>query len=364
MTSSATGAPLTARSDSARPRPTRVIVVLALLGCATMLAAVATLTLGSVTVPFGDTMRVIFGGATDSRWRVVVLDSRVPLTITAATVGAGLGVAGLQMQTLFRNPLADPYILGASSGASLGVALVVLTAGGSTLGFTVGLGPSGRYQIIIAAAVGAFAVLGIIVLISRWVRSSVTLLLIGVMLGAGTTAAVAVLINYSNPQSSQQFLVWGLGSFTATTRPDLVVLVPVVAVGIALGAIGVRALNALLLGEAYATTMGIRVGRARLLILLSVAVLAGAVTAFCGPIGFLGLVVPHLARIATGSADHRVLLPGSLLVGALMALLCGLIAQMPGTETVLPLGAVTALFGAPVVIAVLVRSRRGTLGAT
>lgn len=342
----------------------RPAAVLGLLLGAVLLAAAATLLIGSVSVPTGDALRILLGGGEDSRWRTIMLDSRVPLTVTAMVVGAGLGVAGLQMQTLFRNPLADPYILGASSGASLGVAIVVLAAGGSTVGFTTDLGLAGKYRTVLAAALGALAVLGIVMLLSRWVRSAVTLLLVGVMLGAGSTALVAVLIAYANPQVAQHFLLWGMGSFTATARPDLWILVPVVLVGLVVGVSGVRTLNALLLGEGYARSMGINIVRARVQIIVSVAVLAGGITAFCGPIGFLGLVVPHLARLATGTADHRVLLPASMLMGSAMALVCGLIAQLPGASGVLPLGAVTALFGAPVVILVLVRGARGRTVAT
>jgi len=191
----------------------------------------------------------------------------------------------------------------------------------------------------------------------------VTLLLIGVMLGSATTAVVSVLLVYSDPQRSQQFLVWGLGSFTATTWSDLKLLVPVVLGGIAVALLTVRALNALLLGEGYARSMGIDIRVVRLTTVVSAALLAGATTAFCGPIGFLGLIVPHLARMAFGTSDHRILLPGVALLGAVLALVCGIVSQMPGTDTVFPLNAVTAIVGAPVVIAVLIRSRRGALGA-
>jgi len=356
--------PAVDRRLDASPRAGRVTVVFVALAVAVAVATVLSVTLGSVTVPLAETLRVLFGGsATDMRWDMVIRDLRLPRTVTALAVGAALGIAGLQMQTLFRNALADPFILGASSGASLGVAVVVVAGGGGAGGFTAGLAGLGRAGVVIAAALGAAAVLLLIVVLARWVKSAVTLLLIGVMLGSATTAVVSVLLVYADPQRSQQFLVWGLGSFTATTWSDLRLLVPVVLGGIAVALLTVRALNALLLGEGYARSMGIDIRIVRLTTVVSAALLAGATTAFCGPIGFLGLIVPHLARMAFGTSDHRVLLPGVALLGGALALICGIVSQMPGTDTVFPLNAVTAIVGAPVVIAVLIRSRRGALGA-
>lgn len=344
--------------------PRRALFAFGILAVACVAGVIISVTLGSVTIPLSETLRVLAGGASvDPRWDVVIIDLRLPRTLTAGLVGAALGVAGLQMQTLFRNALADPYILGASSGASLGVAIVVTIGGAGAGGFTAGLAGLGRAGVVIAAALGAGGVLALIVVLSRWVNSAVTLLLIGVMLGAATTAGVSVLLVYTEPQRSQQFLVWGLGSFSATSWSDLKVMIPVLVAGLLVALSTVRALNALLLGEGYARSMGIDVKTVRFSTVVSAALLAGASTAFCGPIGFLGLIVPHLARMAFGTSDHRVLLPGVVLLGAVLALACGVAAQMPGTDTVFPLNAVTALIGAPVVIVILIRSRRGALGA-
>lgn len=352
-------------ADGSSHRAGRVAVVFTALIAGVVVATILSVTVGSVTVPVGETLRVFLGqDASDPRWDMVVRDLRLPRTITAIAVGAALGIAGLQMQTLFRNALADPFILGASSGASLGVAVVVVIGGGGASGLTTGLAGLGRAGVVIAAALGAAGVLMLIVVLSRWVRSAVTLLLIGVMLGSATTAIVSVLLVYADPQRSQQYLVWGLGSFTATTWSDLKLLVPVVLGGIVVALLAVRALNALLLGEGYARSMGIDIRTVRLTTVVSAALLAGATTAFCGPIGFLGLIVPHMARMAFGTSDHRVLLPGVAVFGAVLALVCGIVSQMPGTDTVFPLNAVTAIIGAPVVIGVLIRSRRGALGAT
>lgn len=354
--------PVRSGNDS---RATRSTVVLLALGGALVVMVVAALALGPVTVPLADTLRVLVGATPSSpTWQVLIESFRAPRALTAVLVGAALGAAGLQLQTLFRNSLADPYVLGISSGASLGVALVVIAGTGGVAGtFTAGLAGLGRIGIVLAAAVGAAAVLAFILLLARWVRSAVTLLLIGVMVGSASTAVVSVLLVHADPQRAQQFLLWGMGSFAGTTWLDLRVLGPAVAVGLLIAIVNTRALNALLLGENYARTMGIAVRRARLTTLLSASVLAGATTAFCGPVAFLGLAVPHLTRMAFGTSDHRALLPGVMLMGAVVALACGMASQVPGRDSVLPLNAVTALIGAPIVIVVLIRSRRGVDGA-
>ncbi|MCV7257982.1 FecCD family ABC transporter permease [Mycobacterium shimoidei] len=327
--------------------------VLTALAAGVVVLAALGLALGPVRVPLHDTVRVLVGAQpSDPRWQVIVHSMRLPRVLTAIAVGAGLGVAGLQMQTLFRNPLADPYVLGVSSGASLGVAVVVI---GTGAGFSSAL-PGG---VVLAAALGAAAVLAIVLVLARWVRSAVTLLLIGVMVGAASTAIVSVLLVYADPQRVSQYLLWGLGSFAGTGWADLRLLLPVVAAGVIVSALTVRPLNALLLGENYARTMGVHVRRVRLITVASASLLAGATTAFCGPIAFLGLAVPHLTRLALGTSDHRWVLPGVVLMGAAAALGCGVLSQLPGSGAVLPVNAVTALLGAPIVVIVLLRSRRG-----
>lgn len=334
-------------------------MALAALGAGVVVLSLLGLALGPVWVSPADTIRVLVGAEpSDLRWQVIVASIRLPRVLTAIAAGAGLGVAGLQMQTLFSNPLADPYVLGVSSGAGLGVAVVVIAAGAGG-GFTLALVESGRAGVVLAAALGAAAVLGIVLALARWVRSAATLLLIGVMVGAASTAIVAVLLVYADAQRVQQYLLWGLGSFAGTTRGDLRLLVPLVGLGVAAAALTVRALNALLLGEGYARTMGIDVRRVRLITVASAALLAGVTTAFCGPIAFLGLAVPHLSRLAVGTSDHRVVLPAAILMGAAVALGCGLVSQIPGSDAVVPVNALTALIGAPIVIVVLLRSRRG-----
>ena len=348
-----------AATTSISLRFNRTTVVLTTLAASVVVLTLLGLALGPVRVPLLDTARVLVGAqASDPRWQVIVHSMRLPRVLTAIAAGAGLGVAGLQMQTLFRNTLADPYVLGVSSGAGLGVAVVVI-ATGSGAGFTAGLAGGGRAGMAVAAAVGAATVLAIVLTLARWVRSAASLLLIGVMVGAAGTAVVSVLLVYADPQRIQQYLLWGLGSFAGTSWPDLRLLLPVVAVGMTAAALTVRALNAQLLGESYARTMGIDVRRARLITVVSASLLTGVTTAFCGPIAFLGLAVPHLGRLALGTSDHRAVLPATVLMGSAVALVCGIVSQVPGSDAVLPVNALTALVGAPIVVLVLLRSRHG-----
>ena len=336
---------------------TRRRALLAGTGAVTVVLFVLAVALGPVSVPPADTVRVLAGATpSDPRWSVLIGTVRLPRALTAVLVGAALGVAGALVQTLFRNPLADPYVLGVSSGAGLGVALSLAAVGGAS--FTEGLAGVGRLGAVGAAAVGAAAVLGLVLVLARWVRSVVTLLVVGVMVGAATTAVVSLVLVWSDPRIAQQFVVWGLGSVDGTSRADLAVLAPVVAAGLAVAAFSVKPLNALLLGEAHARSVGVPVRRLRATVVLAVALLGGGVTAFCGPIAFVGIAVPHLARLLVDTSDHRVLLPVAALVGAAVVLACVVAGHPPGTEVVVPLNVVTSLVGAPVVIAVLLRSRR------
>lgn len=364
-TPQATGAGPAQPGDAAGPLRARRRHVAVFAGLLVGLVSLTVLgvVLGPVTVPVGETLRVLTGGeAADPRMQVIIESLRLPRVLTALVAGAALGVAGLQMQTLFRNSLAEPYVLGVSSGASLGVAVVVLfgAGAGAGAGFTASLAGLGRVGVVVAAALGSAVVLAVVLLLSRWVRASTTLLLIGVMVGSASTALVSVLLVYSDPQLVQQYLVWGMGSFAATSWADLRLFVPIIGVALLLTVTTVRSLNALLLGEGYARTMGINVRRARIVTLVTASVSAGVTTAFCGPIAFIGLAVPHLSRVAFGTSDHRVLLPGVVLMGALVAVACGIASHVPGSEAVLPVNAITAAIGAPVVITVLIRSRRGS----
>ncbi len=343
-----------------RHRPALVLGALAAL---TLVSAVLAVGVGSVPIPPSTTLRFFTGGPVDPTAAVLLQQVRLPRAGTAILAGVGLAVAGLLMQTLFANPLADPFILGVSSGASLGVAIAVLGGGTLAGGFVAGLGLTGRAGLVTAAALGALAVLMLVLLLGRWVRSVVALLLIGVMIGSATTALVSLLLAFSAPDRIQKYVLWGLGSVSGTTWPDLAFLAPAVLVGVGLAAWIAPSLNAMLLGERYAASMGVAVGRVRTAGIVATAVMAGAVTAFCGPIAFVGIAVPHLARLALGRADHRWLVPACALMGAVVLQLCSVVAQLPGSDGVLPLNVVTAAIGAPVVIAALLRSRTLAAGA-
>jgi iron complex transport system permease protein len=282
---------------------------------------------------------------------------RLPKAMTALLVGAALAVSGLQMQTLFGNPLAGPFVLGVSSGASLGVALAIMASG--VLGQTIlATFVSGSYGIILAASVGAVTVLLLVVLISQKIPDNTTLLIIGLMIGHVTSAVVGILQYFTDAESLQGFVLWSLGSFNNVVWNEMKVLVPVIVIGLMMAFAFSKTLNALLLGEHYAKSLGINISSSRLMIILSTGLLAGGATAFCGPIAFLGLAIPHLARPLFNSSDHKVLVPACILIGGGMALVCDIIAQLPGSGVTLPINAVTSLIGAPVVIWVIIKQRK------
>ncbi|MEV7009252.1 iron ABC transporter permease [Streptosporangium sp. NPDC051022] len=359
-------APAVTGSVLARPAAVvnrRRTAVLSGVAIAVPLAFALAVMLGSTSIPVEQALRALVrDGAADPGVQEIVWTVRLPRAITAALAGAALSASGVQLQTLFRNPLAEPYILGVSSGASLGVALIIIGWGGAAGAFTAGVAGLGRAGVVVAASAGAAAVLALVLVLSRRVRSVVTLLIIGVMVGSAAVSVITLLLVYTDPQRAQQFIMWGLGSFAGTTWADLAVFAPVCLAALAGALAGVKSLNALLLGENYAHTMGVKVRTVRTLTLLISSVLAGAVTAYCGPIAFLGLAVPHVARLLLGTADHRVLMPGVMLLGAATALVCCVATQAPGSGVVLPLNAVTTILGAPVVIAVLLRSRTARTG--
>ena len=323
----------------------------------TLACLLASLAAGSARIPVAEVLTILTGGEAEvASWRGIVLDFRLPKALTAALAGAALAVSGLLMQTLFRNPLAGPYVLGVSAGASLGVAVVVLSVGGGATQLLAGLGLAGDLGLVAAASLGSGAALGLIFLAAKRV-STLTLLILGVLFGYATSALVTVLVHFSIAERIQSYVTWTFGSFGGVTWSQLQILAPVLILGLGLAVLASKPLNALLLGESYAASMGVAVDRARYLILTATARLAGAVTAFCGPIAFLGVAVPHLVRGLLGSADHRLLIPASILAGAAVALTSDLVAQLPGSGAVLPLNAVTALLGAPVIAGVILRRR-------
>jgi len=318
------------------------------------------LTFGSVSIPLKDIWGVLIGkeGVRES-WVYIIHNSRLPRVLTAALAGIALSASGLQMQTMFRNPLADPFILGINSGASLGVAIAIL--GSSFVGglFLPAMSLGGEFSLVLAASLGAGLVLALILLVGRWVQNPTTLLILGLMFGHATSAVVSLLVYFSAPERIQAYSIWSFGSFSGVNWTQLNVMALVILAGVSLMALLPKGLNALLLGEDYARTMGLNVGVLRFIVLLSASVLSGAVTAFCGPIGFIGVAVPHVARNLFKTSNHKILIPAIILIGAAVSMAASLIAQLPGSQLVLPINVVTSLFGAPFVVWVVLKRKRG-----
>ena len=311
---------------------------------------------GAVNIPFGDVVGILTGHSSDHpSWRYIVLDSRLPQAVTALLCGASLAVSGLMLQTAFRNPLAGPGIFGISSGASLGVAVVMLSFGGS-----IGIGGAsltGFIAVMAAAFVGAMIVLGIILAFAGIVKSNVMLLIVGIMTGYITSAAISLLNFFATEAGVQSYIIWGLGNFGGVTTERLPLFSVVSIAALAASLTLIKPLNALLLGERYAENLGINIRATRNRLLIITGVLTAVTTAFCGPVAFIGLAVPHIARLLLGTDNHNRLMPAAILTGAATALLCNVICSLPADRGMLPLNAVTPLIGAPVIIYVIIKGR-------
>ncbi len=332
------------------------------LGATLLILFVLDVTLGSVSIPPVEIISILIGkSSSSSAWTSIVTQIRLPKAVTAILAGAALSVGGLQMQTLFRNPLAGPSVLGVTSGASLGVALVTLSTGATLSAYTgQTLGLTGSWLIVLAATAGGALVLGVVLWVSFRINDSVVILIVGLMIGNVTLSVVGIWQYFSQPEQIQNYVLWTLGSLNSVTPGQLPVLLTVVGGGIGLSFLLSKQLNALLLGENYARSLGLNMAQARGFIILITSMLAGAVTGFCGPIGFVGIAVPHLTRSLLGTTNHFVLVPGVMAVGAIVMLGCDIISQLPGSQTVLPINAVTALIGSPVVIWVILRRRNSS----
>lgn len=308
--------------------------------------------LGSVHIPLKDVIKILFTpDAGNDTWVYIIEKIRLPKALTAIIVGCGLSVSGLQMQTLFRNPLAGPSVLGITAGASLGVALVMLSAGSITSLYTIKeLGISGSWLIIMASSMGAALIMILIVSISSALKDNVIVLIVGVMIGNITLSVISIWQYFSSPELIKDYLLWTFGSLGGVTGEQLLILAVVVFAGLLISFLSSKLLDALLLGDNYARSMGLTVKRARILIIGSTSILAGGITAFCGPIGFIGIAVPHLARALFNTSNHRILIPACCLIGTVLMLICDIVAQLPGSQTVLPINVITALVGSPVVI--------------
>lgn len=328
-----------------------IVLSLALSFCICLLLML-NLLVGSVSIPTQDVLAILFGQDVGKpSWQFIILQSRLPQALTALLCGAALSTSGLLLQTSFQNPLAGPSIFGINSGAALGVALVMLLLGGSvsTALFSVG----GAWAVLLAAFVGAMAVTGIIFMFAQWVKSSVMLLIIGMMIGYLASSAIALLNFFATQEGVKSFTMWGMGNFGGVSLSQLPMFTCAIVVGLVGSVLLIKPLNALLLGETYARNLGVDVRSVRSWLLVITGWLTAVTTAYCGPVAFIGLAVPHLARLVIGTDNHLQLLPITMAMGALIALLCQLVCVLPGSQGILPLNAVTPLIGAPVIIYII-----------
>lgn len=318
-----------------------------------LLMFVANLFYGSIDIPAGEVLSIVTtGGCKREVWRIVVLESRLPQALTSMLAGAAISVAGLLLQTIFRNPLAGPEVLGVNSGAGLGVAVVMLCTGGVTA-----FGIGGYFAVLGGAFIGALSVIFVILLLATLLRNNMFLLIAGVAVSYMTSSAITLLNYFSSAEGVHSYMVWGMGSFGGVAMEQMVFFAPATLLLLLAAFVMAKPLNALLLGDGYAVNLGINVKAVRGIALCVTGLLTAVVTAFCGPVSFIGLAVPHIARISLGSNNHRHLIPATIILGATVALLCNLVCRLPGESGLLPLGAITPLVGAPVIIYVVLKNR-------
>lgn len=312
------------------------------------------LSLGQLNIPLKDILSILFtGNSISEEWKIIILDFRLPKTITAILAGSSLSISGLQMQTTFRNPLADPYVMGISAGAGLGVAIAIL--GVTKLPFFFDHNNLSNFSVISASWIGSFSVLLIILLISIKLRDIMTVLILGILLGSIISAIISILQYYSQETLLKTFIIWGMGSLSHTGITHLKLLIPVILFGIFLSYLLSKKMDAFLLGENYAKSMGVNIKITRTLIFINTSLLAGSITAFCGPIGFIGIAVPHLAKLIFRTASHRILITGCIMIGSVIMLISDLISQLP--SKILPINPITALFGIPIIIWIIIKNK-------
>ncbi len=328
-----------------------------LLGFGLLALLLINISFGSVTIPFKDVINSLNGGqASKSTWEYIIINYRLPKAITAILVGMGLSISGLLMQTLFRNPLAGPYVLGLSSGSSLGVAFVIL--GASIMPPFLSSFLLSSYGVVIASTLGSFTVLLLVLIVSQKLRDTMAILVVGLMFGSFTSAIVGILTYFSSAEQLQKFTFWSMGSLGNLSWLSIVILAISVSIGLLMSMLCIKPLNALLLGENYARSLGLNFKKTRLIIIFATSILAGSITAFAGPIAFIGLAVPHMAKLLFQTSNHFILYWSTLLIGAAIMLICDVVSQMPGLEVTLPINAITSIIGAPVVIWLLVRKQK------
>lgn len=330
---------------------------LKLLTVLMVLLSIANVLWGSLDIPVGDVWQILCGNEVEGHpaWSIIVLQGRVPQMVTAMLTGTALGTCGLLLQTAFRNPLAGPSILGIDSGANLGVAIVLLLLGGTASIGNLALG--GHLLVVIAAMVGALAIMALLMILSKLLRSQVMLLITGVIISY-VTGSIIQLLNYSaTEQGVHSFVIWGMGNFASVGIERLPVFCALSFLGLLLATLLIKPLDALLLGDRYAENLGVRIGRIRQMLLIVTGLLTATTTAFCGPISFIGLAVPHLARLALGTSYHRTLMPATMLIGANLALACNLLSTLPRDGSIIPISVITPLIGAPVVLHVILKQK-------
>jgi iron complex transport system permease protein len=334
----------------------RRFILVALLLLLLVAAFLLNLFLGSVLIPIGDTIKILFGQSPNEVWRIIIIEYRLPKALVAILAGAALSVSGLQMQTIFRNPLAGPYVLGISAGAGLGVAIVVLGLSFTQLQLQSELVSS--FTISAAAWLGALFVLLIILAVASRVKDIMTILILGMMFGAAASALISILQYFSNETMLKSYVIWTMGSLSSVSGVQLWILACATLVGLAISVIQIRVLNTLLLGETYARSLGVSIPLSRALVFVSTSLLTGSVTAFCGPIGFIGIAVPHVARMVVKTTNHAILIPVTIMLGSLVMLFSDTMSQLPGMNTTIPINSVTALIGVPIVVYVVFRKKR------
>lgn len=325
-----------------------------------LLTFLLNISFGQVAIPMKEVFKSLFGGeASKETWEYIIVNFRLPKAITAVLVGIGLSVSGLLMQTLFRNPLAGPYVLGLSSGSSLGVAFVILGAGLLPAAFSPFL--LSPYGIIVASCIGSSLVLLMILIVSQRLRDTMSILIIGLMFSSFTGAIVSVFSYFSTAEQLQKYTFWSMGSIGNVSWQNIAILAVCVVIGLLLSLVSLKSLDALLLGENYAKSMGLNISKARYIIIFATSILAGSITAFAGPIAFIGLAVPHLVKLLFKTSNHKILFIGTLFIGSIIMLICDSVSQMPGFEFTLPINAITSIIGAPIVIWLIVSRNKNNV---
>jgi len=336
---------------------TRNTFLFSILSILLLLTFLLNISFGQVAIPFKEVIKSLFGShASKETWEYIIVNFRLPKAITAILVGIGLSISGLLMQTLFRNPLAGPYVLGLSSGSSLGVAFVILGAGILPLSLADFLLSS--YGIILASCLGSFMVLLLVLTISKFLRDTMTILIAGLMFSSFASAIVSILTYFSSAEKLQKFTFWSMGSIGNISWPNIIILFIAICIGLLISLFSIKSLDGLLLGENYAKSLGLKIKKSRRMIILATSILAGSITAFAGPIAFIGLAVPHLSKLIFQTSNHLVLFWGTIIIGAIIMLFCDMVSQMPGFDFTLPINAITSIIGAPIVIWLLVRKNR------